>query len=106
MILRVLSRTRSTGSTLPWEPCSSQVRCSQRWQDVNSTGDPSVRLIAMRVTRSLPQARQPAPVRAPRWVRDPSGTWVRAAVLERAMWVSNSGREAREEDREDGGNVD
>ncbi len=70
-------------------PCSAQVRCSQRWQDVNSTGDPSVRFIAIRVTRSLPQARQLAPARAPGWVREPRGTCVRdgEAVLVRAMGV-------------------
>ena len=49
------------------------MRCSHRWQEVNETGVPSVRVIASRVTQSLPQAAQRTPSRAPGWVREPSG---------------------------------
>ena len=67
----------------------AQVRCSQRWQEVNSTGVPSVRFIASRVTRSLPQAAQLAPARAPGWVREPRGTCVRDGEAVRcAPWSS------------------
>ena len=42
---------------------SRQVLCSQRWHETNSTGVPSVRVIASWVTRSLPQAAQASSVR-------------------------------------------
>ena len=70
-ILRALSSTESTGRAPP--PSSVHVRCSQRWQEVNETGVPSVRVIASRVTQSLPHAAHRTPSRAPGWVREPSG---------------------------------
>ena len=43
-------------------PACSHVRCSQWWQEVKSTGVPSVRLIVRRVTCPLPQPGQPRPL--------------------------------------------
>ena len=60
-------------------PACSQRRSSQRWQEVKSTGVPSVRFIASRVTCALPQAAQTTPERFSVCVSEPSGMLSRAA---------------------------
>src|SRR5450631_1222486 len=70
-ILRVFSSTVARSSS----PVGlNQLRCSHAWQDVNSTGVPSVSVSARLVTRGLPQTWQLAPWRAPGWVSDPRAT--------------------------------
>src|SRR3954453_16031554 len=47
-----------TSAKLRLRPSWLQCRCSQRWQEANRTGVPSVRVMASAVTRSLPHSGQ------------------------------------------------
>src|SRR5438067_10758251 len=51
-------------------PSCDQCRCSHSWQEANSTGVPSVKVMARAVMRLLPQSGHAPEGNVPAWVKD------------------------------------